>query len=122
MARRPPAGKRAVFLRQRQGGSAWWESARKTIAETSASLQGGLHLSLRVAMLIGPARVSKSDGTQTLDPRRDAMPVAGVDPSRIYEETLLQIGQHPVEAFEAGFEIGANRSTSALPRRSSFAS
>jgi hypothetical protein len=37
-------------------------------------------------MLIGYVRVSKSDGTQTLAPQRDAMLAAGVDPSRIYED------------------------------------
>jgi DNA invertase Pin-like site-specific DNA recombinase len=34
-------------------------------------------------MLIGYVRVSKSDGTQTLAPQRDAMLAAGVDPIRI---------------------------------------
>ena len=38
------------------------------------------------AMLIGYVRVSKSDGTQTLAPQRDAMLAAGVDPTRIYED------------------------------------
>jgi DNA invertase Pin-like site-specific DNA recombinase len=38
------------------------------------------------AMLIGCVRVSKSDGTQTLAPQRDAMLAAGVDPARIYED------------------------------------
>ena len=37
-------------------------------------------------MLIGYVRVSKSDGTQTLAPQRDAMLVAGVDPGRLYED------------------------------------
>ena len=37
-------------------------------------------------MLIGYARVSKSDGSQTLDPQRDALSEAGVDPCRIYED------------------------------------
>jgi DNA invertase Pin-like site-specific DNA recombinase len=37
-------------------------------------------------MLIGYVRVSKSDGTQTLEPQRDAMLAAGVDPARIYED------------------------------------
>ncbi len=43
-------------------------------------------------MLIGYVRVSKSDGTQTLAPQRDAMLAAGVDPSRIYED--LACGRH----------------------------
>ena len=37
-------------------------------------------------MLIGYVRVSKSDGSQTLAPQRDALLAAGVDPSRIYED------------------------------------
>ena len=40
----------------------------------------------RAAMLIGYIRVSKSDGTQTLAPQREALLAAGVDPSRIYED------------------------------------
>jgi len=43
-------------------------------------------------MLIGYVRVSKSDGTQTLAPQRDAMLAAGVDPTRIYED--LASGRH----------------------------
>jgi DNA invertase Pin-like site-specific DNA recombinase len=35
-------------------------------------------------MLIGYVRASKSDGTQTPAPQRDAMLAAGVDPARIY--------------------------------------
>jgi DNA invertase Pin-like site-specific DNA recombinase len=37
-------------------------------------------------MLIGYVRVSKSDGSQTLAPQRDALLAAGVDPGRIYED------------------------------------
>lgn len=37
-------------------------------------------------MLIGYVRVSKSDGSQTLAPQRDAMLAAGVNPTRIYED------------------------------------
>jgi DNA invertase Pin-like site-specific DNA recombinase len=37
-------------------------------------------------MLIGYVRVSKSDGTLTLAPQRDAMLAAGVDPTRVYED------------------------------------
>lgn len=37
-------------------------------------------------MLIGYIRVSKSDGTQTLAPQRDAMLAAGVEPGRIYQD------------------------------------
>jgi DNA invertase Pin-like site-specific DNA recombinase len=43
-------------------------------------------------MLIGYVRVSKSDGTQTLAPQRDAMLAAGVDPTRVYED--LASGRH----------------------------
>ena len=37
-------------------------------------------------MLIGYVRVSKSDGSQTLSPQRDALLAAGVGPKRIYED------------------------------------
>jgi DNA invertase Pin-like site-specific DNA recombinase len=37
-------------------------------------------------VLIGYMRVSKGDGTQTLDLQRDALLAAGVDSSRIYED------------------------------------
>jgi len=37
-------------------------------------------------VLIGYARVSKSDGSQTLAPQRDALISAGVDPDRIYQD------------------------------------
>lgn len=37
-------------------------------------------------MLIGYVRVSKSDGSQTLAPQRDALLAAGVAPERIYED------------------------------------
>lgn len=37
-------------------------------------------------MLVGYIRVSKSDGTQTLSPQRDALLAAGVDLERIYED------------------------------------
>ena len=43
-------------------------------------------------MLIGYVRVSKADGSQTLDPQRDALLAAGVDPGRIYED--LASGRH----------------------------
>ncbi len=37
-------------------------------------------------MLVGYMRVSKADGSQTLDLQRDALLVAGVDPDRLYED------------------------------------
>ena len=37
-------------------------------------------------MLVGYARVSKADGSQTTDPQRDALLAAGVDPNRIYQD------------------------------------
>ena len=43
-------------------------------------------------MLIGYVRVSKSDGTQTLAPQRDALLAAGVKPERIYQG--LASGRH----------------------------
>lgn len=39
-------------------------------------------------MLIGYVRVSKSDGSQTLDLQKDALIAEGVDPSRIYEDKV----------------------------------
>jgi DNA invertase Pin-like site-specific DNA recombinase len=37
-------------------------------------------------VLIGYVRVSKSDGTQTLEPQRDVLLAAGVAPERIYQD------------------------------------
>jgi DNA invertase Pin-like site-specific DNA recombinase len=37
-------------------------------------------------MIIGYMRVSKSDGTQTVDLQRDALMTAGVAPERLYED------------------------------------
>ena len=37
-------------------------------------------------MLIGCARVSKSNGSQTLAPQRDALLAAGVGAERIYQD------------------------------------
>lgn len=37
-------------------------------------------------MLVGYVRVSKSDGSQTLEPQRDALLAAGVEKNRIYED------------------------------------
>ena len=37
-------------------------------------------------LLIGYARVSKADGSQTVAPQRDALLAAGVGPERIYED------------------------------------
>ena len=39
-----------------------------------------------MAMLIGYVRISKSGGTRTLAPQRDAMLAAGVDPTHLYED------------------------------------
>jgi DNA invertase Pin-like site-specific DNA recombinase len=43
-------------------------------------------------MLIGYVRVSKSDGSQTLAPQRDALLASGVAPERIYQD--LASGRH----------------------------
>ena len=43
-------------------------------------------------MLIGYVRVSKSDGSQSVAPQRDALLAAGVEPERIYED--LASGRH----------------------------
>src|SRR3954451_19843706 len=53
----------------------------------SAIFSGGF-----TPMLIGYARVSKSDGSQTLAPQRDALIGAGVEPDRIYQD--LASGRH----------------------------
>jgi len=37
-------------------------------------------------MLVGYARVSKADGSQTTDLQRDALTTAGVNPERVYED------------------------------------
>lgn len=39
-------------------------------------------------MLIGYMRVSKADGSQTIDLQRDALIAAGVDPAYLYEADL----------------------------------
>ena len=39
-----------------------------------------------VEMLLGYMRVSKADGSQTLDLQRDALLAAGVEPARLYED------------------------------------
>ena len=40
-------------------------------------------------MLIGYARVSKSDGSQNIDLQKDALIKAGVNPKNIYEEYAM---------------------------------
>jgi len=37
-------------------------------------------------VLIGYMRISKADGSQTLDPQRDALLAAGVEPGHLYED------------------------------------
>ncbi len=39
-------------------------------------------------VLIGYMRVSKADGSQTLDPQRDALLAAGVPGDRLYEDLV----------------------------------
>jgi hypothetical protein len=46
-------------------------------------------------MLIGYVRVSKSDGSQTLAPQRDALLASGVAPERIYQD--LASGRHDAQ-------------------------
>jgi DNA invertase Pin-like site-specific DNA recombinase len=41
-----------------------------------------------MAMLIGYARVSKADGSQTSDLQRDALIAAGVEADRIYSAAM----------------------------------
>src|ERR1700731_2610720 len=52
------------------------------------TLDLGCHIIERLSntMFIGYVRVSKSDGSQTLDLQRDALIAAGVDPAQIYED------------------------------------
>jgi DNA invertase Pin-like site-specific DNA recombinase len=40
----------------------------------------------RTPKLIGSARISRADGSQSLDLQRDALTAAGVDPDRIFED------------------------------------
>ena len=62
-------------------------TTRKLIEKNNTKFYGQIYLFLRFAvMLIGYVRVSKSDGSQTLAPQRDALLAEGVDPSRIYED------------------------------------
>ena len=43
-------------------------------------------------MLIGYARVSKADGSQSLDLQHDALRAAGVEPGNIYDGSVAKIG------------------------------
>ena len=56
-------------------------------------------------MLIGYSRVSKSDGSQTLAPQRDALIAAGITPDRIYEDQAS--GRHDDRAGSAELPEGA---------------
>ena len=44
-------------------------------------------------MLVGYMRVSKADGSQTLDLQRDALLAAGVEPGHLYEDLHPYIGE-----------------------------
>ena len=44
-------------------------------------------------MLIGYMRVSKADGSQTLDLQRDALLAAGVEPGHLYEDLHPYVGE-----------------------------
>lgn len=79
--------KRSVFLQSPCPARPEHLGTRKAVAKINDTLQGMRSLFLRGAVvLIGYMRVSKSDGTQTLSPQRDALLAAGVDPNRIYED------------------------------------
>ncbi|WP_430280904.1 recombinase family protein [Pseudomonas aeruginosa] len=43
-------------------------------------------------MLIGYARVSKADGSQSLDLQHDALRAAGVERDNIYDGSVAKIG------------------------------
>lgn len=63
------------------------KTTRKLIEKINAMLYCQPYLFLwLIAMLIGYARVSKSDGSQTLALQMDALIAAGVDSSRIYQD------------------------------------
>jgi DNA invertase Pin-like site-specific DNA recombinase len=60
---------------------------RNLVAEIITRLHPAADLFWRSGhVLIGYVRVSKSDGTQTLEPQRDVLLAAGVAPDRIYED------------------------------------
>jgi hypothetical protein len=61
-----------------------WKSPGNPLRKCSQACRVRFIFSGGAAMLIGYVRVSKSDGSQTLAPQRDAMLAAGVDPARIY--------------------------------------
>jgi hypothetical protein len=48
-------------------------------------------------VLIGYMRVSKADDSQMLDPQRDALLAAGVEPGRLYENQASGKDLHFVE-------------------------
>ena len=65
------------------------KTTRKLIEKIKAILYPCHYLFLHyllITMLVGYIRVSKSDGSQTLEPQRDALLAAGVEGSRIYED------------------------------------
>lgn len=65
------------------------KTTRKPIEKIKAILYLCLYLFLHyflIIMLVGYIRVSKSDGSQTLEPQRDALLDAGVEENRIYED------------------------------------
>jgi len=79
-------------------------------------------------MLIGYVRVSKSDGSQTLAPQRDALLAAGVASERIYQD--LASGRHDarpglpacLKSLQPGntlvlWKLEAHRRTAPPPRR-----
>ena len=85
--RRRFARKTDGFLAVPKGVPGLAGNRQETHCGNDRKLAGWATSFLAVAtMLIGYVRVSKSDGTQTLAPQRDAMLAAGVDPARIYED------------------------------------
>ena len=60
-------------------------------------------------MLIGYARVSKADGSQSLDLQRDALQAAGVDAVNVYRE--FASGGGPLGSWGGGSK-GAGAATS----------
>ena len=59
-------------------------------------------------MLIGYARVSKADGSQSLDPQCDALIAAGVDARQIYSDRASGMS---VTAYMEPFRVRLNGAT-----------
>jgi len=61
-------------------------SLRKTTQYCTIAFSFSCTYGNSLMLVVGYVRISKSDGSQTLAPQRDALVAAGVDPTRIYED------------------------------------